>query len=108
MLKLDIDELDKCDPLILCRIVYSLPFPFEARFSSSSNGLHFRCHLLQCDDYRKQEFDDPRRDLIDRGRRERGIPFENLLWDVKDGRKARNWIKIKNWRDANRLLESIL
>jgi hypothetical protein len=104
MLKLDIDAVYKRERLQLQKIMYALPRPFDVRLSSSMEGLHIRVPLCGEWDYRRC-YDDKMRVALDEQRLRWNLPVHNLLWDVKEGKRAGDWKTIRTEREIERFLD---
>jgi hypothetical protein len=107
MLKLDIDDYKNKSRLKLLKLFCNMPYPYFVRFSSSMEGLHIKNPNLDSMDDLRLIYDDPFRIEFDGFRRQHGLPIFNLLWDVKEGKKAGKWKKIKNSKDAINFIDSI-
>ena len=105
MLKLDIDRIYSRPRLVLQRILYAMPRPFQVRLSSGRAGLHLRVPLCEEWDYRRC-YDDPMRVALDDQRRRRKLPVHNLLWDIKGGKEAGKWYEITTERDIEMFLDT--
>ncbi len=80
----------------LLPLLFSLPFPFSIRKSSSGRGLHVKVKKLPDDYFLRNVYDDPARVKLDDERRFEGMPVNNLAWDVKNGKRAGAWVCIRS------------
>lgn len=107
MLKIDVDRVSRRSRLYLQTMFYGVPPPFYYRFSSSGDGLHLMIPQCRSDDYRRAVYDDPMRIALDEQRRVARLPVHNLLWDVKNGKPAADWIPIADSAQVERELDHI-
>jgi len=106
MLKIDVDNYHRLSRLYLQCIMYAMPKPFYCRISSSGEGLHIAVPNLTEWDYRRFVWDDPMRIDLDTQRRLAKLPARNLLWDVKNGRRANRWRVIRSEKDIEHFIDA--
>lgn len=105
MLKLDIDKIHHKPRLCLQMVLYAMPRPFFARLSSSRGGLHLAVPGCREWDYRRIAYDDPMRVDLDTQRMRHRLPVHNLLWDMKDGKRAGYWQTIRTETDIEHFID---
>ena len=108
MLKVDVDEFSHKTRFELQKILHSMPCPFFIRLSSSRAGLHVSVPLCDEWDYRRLTFDDKMRVDLDGQRERKRLPIKNLLWDVKNGNAAGCWRIIRNSKEVENFLDSLV
>lgn len=86
----------------LTALALLVEYPIQIRHSASGYGLHikFTCHCDDEDCYNCNiyEFDDQRRLMFNKQRKDKGLSH-NVLWDTKKGVQAEQWTTIKNLYD---------
>lgn len=82
-----LDELREC--------LNELPQPFKIRKSSGGEGVHIVLAEGVDDTKYREKWDDPVRLRLDRIRAEHGLSG-NILHNVKNGKKAGEWVEIKD------------
>lgn len=107
MLKIDIDNFPELSRLTLQIIMYAMPRPFYVRISSSGTGLHIRVDHRKEWDWSRFAYDDPMRIDLDEQRERLKLPVHNLLWDVKNGKRAGHWHLITSERNIESFLDAI-